>query len=186
MGTSGAGARLPVVGVARVRRGWLARAARRRLLSNPQMQLSGAWAPQPPRDIFGSLGRGGRGRPPQLICMSLGGRRPLVKMNNCLIVGLRDSSGSKSRPTSRRWAGLRHEQIARLAARPAYHSRAAPPVSSGARTVPCGSTGLAPCSAAGWVPGVRQLPEVKSSYARSALCFWMRGSPPGLVFAPAI
>jgi len=37
------------------------------------MQLSGAWAPQPPRDIFGSPGRDGLGRPPQLICSPLGG-----------------------------------------------------------------------------------------------------------------
>jgi hypothetical protein len=42
------------------------------LLPNPQMQLPGAWAPRPPRGIIGSLGRGGFGRPPQLICMALG------------------------------------------------------------------------------------------------------------------
>ena len=100
--------------------------------------------------------------------------------------GLRVSSGSQPQPTH--VAPLRSTTTDLAACRSPYVSPASR--ASAIQWKPTCSvwrwTGWARCSAASWVPGSRQLPAVKSSWARPARYLGERGSPPRIVFAPAI
>ncbi len=77
------------------------------------MQLPGAWAPQPPRDIFGRLGRGGFGTPPQLICNPLDVRLSLPTNTRAAVqkCEYRHCTCSLSREARTPWVARLHLSI---------------------------------------------------------------------------